>query len=145
MLITPPEHGVCRVKLGVNTETNQKVAIKILKDVFNKFISNEIETLSKINHPHIVNLVEFLPNVDYVKKNGTIKKVTAIVLELAPGGEVFEFLFRTGRFSEEVARFFFRNLIESNSTTCTTSILIHRLFRFGLYSWTRLLTSRSQA
>lgn len=102
-----------KVKLGVNTETNQKVAIKILKDVFNKFISNEIETLSKINHPHIVNLIEFLPNVDYVKKNGTVKKVTAIVLELAPGGEVFEFLFRTGRFSEEVSRFFFHNLIES--------------------------------
>lgn len=102
-----------KVKLGVNTETNQKVAIKILKDVFNKFISNEIETLSKINHPHIVNLIEFLPNVDYVKKNGTVKKVTAIVLELAPGGEIFEFLFRTGRFSEEVSRFFFHNLIES--------------------------------
>jgi serine/threonine protein kinase len=105
-----------KVKLGQHVDTGKRYAVKILKDVFNKFISNEIETLNKIQHENMVNLIEFLPNVDYVKKNGTTKKVTAIVLELAPGGEVFEFLFRTGRFEEGISRYYFKSLIDCLST-----------------------------
>ena len=49
----------------------------------------------------------------YVKPHkNTEKKVTYIVLELAPGGELFYFLKDTGRFSESLARYFFTQLME---------------------------------
>ena len=55
-----------------------------------------------------------LYSADYVKKNGKSYKVVAIVLELVSGGEVFDYVKISGRFSEEVARIYFRILIESN-------------------------------
>eukprot|EP01017_Pseudomicrothorax_dubius_P006271 TRINITY_DN11761_c0_g1_i2.p1 TRINITY_DN11761_c0_g1~~TRINITY_DN11761_c0_g1_i2.p1 ORF type:complete len:395 (-),score=149.87 TRINITY_DN11761_c0_g1_i2:526-1710(-) len=102
-----------KVKLGLSLANNQQYAVKILKDLYNKFITNEIETLGKLKHPNMVNMIEFLPNVEYVKKDGTVKKVTAIVLELASGGEIFEFLFNTGRFSDPVSRYYFHQLIDT--------------------------------
>jgi len=35
-------------------------------------------------------------------------------MELVPGGELFEYVADSGRFSEEAARTYFRILIESN-------------------------------
>jgi len=59
-------------------------------------------------------MVEYHKSVDYVKKNGSSYKVVAIVMELVSGGEVFDYVKITGRFSEEIARIYFRILIESN-------------------------------
>jgi len=38
--------------------------------------------------------------------------VIYVVLELAPGGEMFDFLMETGKFGEKLARFYFRQMIE---------------------------------
>lgn len=79
-----------------------------------KTVKSEIEILSSLRHPNIVNLVEFYESVDYIKKTGDSYKVVAIVLELIPGGELFEYIASSGRFTEEVARSYFKTLIESN-------------------------------
>eukprot|EP01017_Pseudomicrothorax_dubius_P030828 TRINITY_DN3874_c0_g2_i1.p1 TRINITY_DN3874_c0_g2~~TRINITY_DN3874_c0_g2_i1.p1 ORF type:complete len:468 (-),score=110.18 TRINITY_DN3874_c0_g2_i1:124-1527(-) len=101
------------IKLAVTNDSKERFAIKILKDELTPFIKNEVQALNAIKHENIINLVDVLQNATYQKKDGKQKKVTAIVLELAPGGEVFDFLYNTGRFSERVARFYFRQLISS--------------------------------
>jgi len=49
----------CKVKLGLDTETNERVAIKIMKDNMDPkekvLVDNEIEKLSKLNHRNIIN------------------------------------------------------------------------------------------
>lgn len=102
-----------RVKLAIDKESQKTYAVKILKDGFTKYLQNEIQTLERVQHPNMVNLIDFLPKADYLKKNGTTKKVTAIVIELAEGGEMFEFLFQTGRFSEEITRFYMAQILDS--------------------------------
>jgi len=49
----------CKVKLA-RDQANKRYAIKIIKsgEVFEQLIETEVETLKKLNHPNIVNLVE---------------------------------------------------------------------------------------
>ena len=77
-----------------------------------------------LKHPNIVNLVDYFEDIEYTKKNGGQYKVVAIVLELVPGGELFEYLLNTGKFSEEVARTYFQILIQSK---IYCSLNIHKI------------------
>lgn len=45
-----------------------------------------------LNHRNLVNFVEILPEAEYFKKNGNSYKCMAIVIELAVGGELFEYV-----------------------------------------------------
>jgi len=104
--------------LSYDPVANQYYAIKMIKHSHPKLslktIRSEIEVLTNLRHPNILNLIEFYESIDYVKKNGESYKVVAIVLELIPGGELFEYIASSGRFSEEIARTYFHILIESN-------------------------------
>jgi len=55
----------------------------------------------------LVNLIEVIENGTYTKKNGTTYEALCIVLEFCAGGELFEYVANSGRFSEEVARAYF--------------------------------------
>lgn len=46
-------------------------------------------------------------SLTYVKKNGLEKEVVILVLELAVGGELFDFMMYTGAFPEVIARTYF--------------------------------------
>ena len=81
-----------------------------------KTLKKEIEILAQLSHPNIVNLIEFHESIDYVKKNGQTYKVVSIVMELVPNGELFEYVADSGRFSEKVARSYFKILIESKKS-----------------------------
>lgn len=72
-----------------------------------------MEILSELKHTNIVNLIEFHKEIDYNKKNGRSYKVIAIIMELVPNGEIFEYIVRAKRFDEKVARKFFQILIET--------------------------------
>jgi serine/threonine protein kinase len=81
---------------------------------------NESKILQKMNHPNIVHLYELRDDGNYIYPDGSSKKYTNFynrvlfaVIQLAQGGEVFDYLANTGRFSEPVARFYFRQLIEA--------------------------------
>jgi len=54
-----------------------------------------------------VNLIEYGKDGIVEKRGGVKEPVIYIVLELAPGGELFDYVATTGRFSEPIARFYF--------------------------------------
>lgn len=110
----------CKVKLGKNVDTKQEYAIKVLKaDMASPSSANsDPETnihiqLTQEGHPNILSVVECLPNANYTKKNGFIKKVRAFVMEYVEEGNLYEYLKESGPLSEEVARTHFVNLINS--------------------------------
>jgi serine/threonine protein kinase len=66
---------------------------------------------NKTEHPNVVNLVEYNKDGILEKSNGEKKPAFYIVLELASGGELFDFVASTGAFSEPIARYYFKQLI----------------------------------
>lgn len=50
---------------------------------------------------------------EYRKVNGEYYSVSYIAFEYAHGGELFDFIAETGRFDEDVARFFFHQIIDA--------------------------------
>ena len=108
-----------KVKLALDKSTGRYSAVKILKKgnpnldaKFLELVMTEVHTMSKLNHPNIVNLLEYSKDGVVEKSNGTKEPVIYIALELATGGELFDYVALTGRFNEPIARFYFRQLIE---------------------------------
>ena len=75
-----------KVKLGVHSETNQEVAIKImdkqwmLKNGMSLQVKREIAIMKALSHPHVVKLYEVLAS----------KTKLYLVMELVSGGELFD-------------------------------------------------------
>ena len=95
-----------RVKLAHVEESNEHFAVKILKrdnpymtKKFLDLVLTEVHTMKGLNHPNIVNLIEYGDNGE-VEKNGRMEKVLYIVLELALGGELFDYVATGGRHSQ---------------------------------------------
>jgi BR serine/threonine kinase/MAP/microtubule affinity-regulating kinase len=104
-----------KVKLAIDKTTNKYYAVKILKkgnpnldSKFLQLVMTEVKTMSQLNHPNIVNLIEYSKDGIVLKRSGKQEKVIYIVLELATGGELFDYVALGGRFSEAVTRFYFR-------------------------------------
>ncbi|XP_016458427.2 CBL-interacting serine/threonine-protein kinase 14 [Nicotiana tabacum] len=88
--------------------TGQNVAIKvvskqrILKGGLTAHVKREISIMRRLHHPHIVRLYEILAT----------KTKIYFVLEFAKGGELFAKLSK-GRFSEDLSRRYFQQLISA--------------------------------
>lgn len=105
----------CKVKLGSDLESGRHVAIKIMKSTLDEklkaLIMNEVSAMDVLSHENIINQIEYgtgqvvNTGADGIVKN--TKAVNFIVLELAEGGELFDFIANTGRFGESLARYFF--------------------------------------
>jgi serine/threonine protein kinase len=123
--------ATCKVKLGLDKETNELCAIKILTqkagtlNTTSKHYFAEFEMLKKINHKNIINLKG--ANKGQIKKSdGRTKLVDYIVLELAENGELFDYLYFPKKgFSEPFARYIFKELIEGLEA-CHLSGVAHR-------------------
>ena len=108
-----------KVKQGTDILTGKEVAIKIMKggsrsDANFKAMKTEYDVLLHLNHPNIIKLQELNDSGTYTKKDGKVKSGTVYAaLELATNGEIFEYLANTGRFSEPVARFYFKQMIDA--------------------------------
>lgn len=59
----------------------------------------------------MVRLIDVRENATYKKQNETTYKCFAIVLEYVGGGELFDFIADTGKFSEIVARTYFHQMM----------------------------------
>jgi serine/threonine protein kinase len=50
--------GTCKVKLGLDTNSNKHVAVKIMKDDLDddvlKYVKTEVEALAALQHPNIL-------------------------------------------------------------------------------------------
>ena len=120
-LIKTLNYGITsKVKLARDNVTKKEYAVKIIKPEFQaRYLSTlEQETkfltlLSQEEHPNIVKLVECCPKGDYTKKNGTTKKVFALIFELAEGGDLFDCIKAVGGFQEDTARTYFHQLIST--------------------------------
>lgn len=74
-------------------------------------VSNEVDIMSILNHPNIINLLNYSFTDSLIKPNGETKDIFYLALELAPNGELFDFIAQTGAFSEEFARYYFHQLM----------------------------------
>ena len=107
-----------KVKLGRHKDNNQFAAIKIMKrgnhvsQSFKDLVKNEIDTLKNLEHANLIRLIEFDDNATYKKADGTEQNIFYMALELCTGGELFDFIAQTGRFSEPVARYYFKQMLE---------------------------------
>lgn len=105
----------CKVKLAKDA-TGTRYAVKILHndESLADLIKTEVATLKTLQHPGIVNMIEEGSALMSNPKKGN-KTVDYIVLELVQGGELFDFVANSGRFSTEVARYYFTQLMEALS------------------------------
>ena len=71
----------------------------------------EVEAMAVLDHENVIKQNEFGIGT-YEKTNGSKKEVQFIVLELALGGELFDFVAISGRFIEPIARYFFKQFID---------------------------------
>lgn len=108
------------VKLGKHKETGKMVALKVLKEEAFENKANfatfktEVEIMKDISHPNIINLLKSTNKGVLTKANGESREgVVYLTLELATGGELFDFIAQSGSFSEPVARYYFHQIIEA--------------------------------
>ena len=108
----------CKVKLGLDTETGRKVAIKILLDNIDEktkeLVMTEVQAMSVLDQANVIKQIEFGVGT-YEKNNGKSKEVQYIVMELAICGEVFDFVAISGRFEEPLARYYFTQFMQGLS------------------------------
>lgn len=109
-----------RVKRGIDTETGEEVALKLVdrselteKNLLD--LEREVESMAALAHKHVVSLRDVIWEAEYPKKDGSSSRmVVCLVLELAVGGELFDYIFHTGRgFPEDIARTYFQQLVNA--------------------------------
>lgn len=108
--------ATCVVKLA--KDLNNKIfAIKILKKNLLetntiKNFESEINLLTKINHKHIINIIEGKPNGVLKKPSGEIKFIDYIVLEYASNGEFFDYIYFPKKgFGERYGKYLFYQIL----------------------------------
>ena len=98
-----------KVKLGINIFTGQKVAIKILDKL--KLIAEEgiervlkeIEISSNLNHPNIIKIYKIIEEEKYY----------LVVMEYCEEGELFNYIVKKDRLSDNESSFFYYQLINA--------------------------------
>lgn len=109
--------GFSKVYAGFDKEKNKRVALKCMfhnpaVKSQTKQIDAEVAAMDKIKHKNVIRLYEYDRNAKFPEKDGSTKDTILVVLELATGGELFDYLMYTGKFSEKLTRSYFHQLIE---------------------------------
>lgn len=86
----------------------EKVAIKIidksrLDERTRKLLSQEISCMERLDHPNIIRLYEVIDSLPKMH----------VVMEYAPGGELFERIMKKGYYAEEDARPIFAQVVSA--------------------------------
>lgn len=76
-------------------------------------MNNEAKILQRLNHPHIIQLKEFVPSFKTEASEGGSSDVGVIVIEYAKGGELFELLKQMGCFPANLAQTYFKQIISA--------------------------------
>jgi len=144
--------GYSWVKRGQDIKTGKIVALKFMEkaDVSwvkeqAKQVETEIEALKNIRHQNVMKLYAYNLNAQYplakgqdaaADTHGQGTKVQAskdqkfidtilLVLEYAPGGELFDILYYTSSLKEDVARTYFKQII-NGLEACHNANVVHR-------------------
>lgn len=110
-----------KVKKGIHKLTGVPVAIKILEkdkivdlaDV--ERVKREIHILTRINHPNVIRLYEVIDSPKHI----------FLIMEFAPGGELFDYIVAKGRVKEPEACRFFHQIL-NGVDYCHHQGVIHR-------------------
>lgn len=95
-----------KVQLAINKKTGQEVAIKTIKKTKIESeqdlqrVKREIQIMSSIEHPHIIHIYEVFENKDKI----------VLVMQYAPGGELFEYVSQSKNLDDNEARRLFRQI-----------------------------------
>jgi hypothetical protein len=96
-------------------------AAALLKDF--TCVKREVEAMQRLGpHENVVNLLDVYWDVSLC---GAPTEYVVLALELAPGGELFDYLSVMGRFPEPVARAYFKQLLDAIAH-CHVSGVFHR-------------------
>lgn len=101
------------------TLNDNEYAMKVLiKDeswsaLDDQMVRTEIEIMKTLNHPNIIKVFKEIMNGKYPRDDGTEKDCVIIVMELARGGNLFDILYFTDGFNEDVSRTYFKQLISA--------------------------------
>jgi len=141
--------GYSWVKRGQDIKTGKIVALKFMEkaDVSwvkeqAKQVETEIEALKNIRHQNVMKLYAYNLNAQYPTATGAAAKddthgnkkrdseqkyidTILLVLEYAPGGELFDILYYTSALKETVARTYFKQII-NGLEACHNANVVHR-------------------
>lgn len=106
-----------KVKLARNAE-GKRVAIKVFskatsdeKRKAEETLKQEVEVYKNLQHPYMVNLIEYKADAVKTKGDGTKVPVAYIVMELVNGGELFDYV-ALQKFSVETCRYYFQQMLQ---------------------------------
>jgi len=149
------------VKLGLKESTGQQFALKFLMKNNKRFkidqIRTEIECMKRIKHKHVVHLLHADYDCKYPNQQGGVDDTVLMVLEYAPGGDLYDILFYSGKLDERVTKTYFlqlaqgvealhkvgvthRDLKRTTSFWITNSV--SRLLTLGYHTFSRARTSK---
>lgn len=129
LIFTKLFYFVFRVKMAWDIEENQTYAIKIIRDNQINTIQKienfmkEIQLLSEIKHENVIEVKSVNLNGKYCKFDGRSWKVVYYVMNFAEYGELYSFLQYTPNFNENLARYYFQQLIIGFFLSCFIEIL----------------------
>lgn len=115
------EGGFGKVKLAIHEYTGSKVAIKIINkklvksQKINSKIQREIRLMKYFNHPNMIKLYQVLDTMQNI----------FVVMEYVPGGELFDLVNENRGFDENIARKYFRQIIDGLEY-CHQNLVCHR-------------------
>jgi len=95
------------------------------KNIQTKQVVTEIEALKQIRHPNVMKLYAYNLNAKYPTKNNEKLDCILLVLEFAPGGELFDILYYTNALEPVVARTYFKQFI-AGLEACHQAGVAHR-------------------
>jgi len=110
--------GYSWVKKGFDKKTGKCVALKFMAKADDSWLQEqskqvvtEIEALKQVRHPNVMKLYAYNLNAKYPTKGNEKVDTILLVLEYAPGGELFDILYYTSALEPIVARTYFRQMI----------------------------------
>eukprot|EP00619_Florenciella_sp_RCC1007_P002509 CAMPEP_0205907124 /NCGR_PEP_ID=MMETSP1325-20131115/2340_1 /ASSEMBLY_ACC=CAM_ASM_000708 /TAXON_ID=236786 /ORGANISM="Florenciella sp., Strain RCC1007" /LENGTH=607 /DNA_ID=CAMNT_0053273187 /DNA_START=82 /DNA_END=1905 /DNA_ORIENTATION=- len=104
------------VKLAQRLSTGKTVALKIIElnaaaPRQQEMIYRELTAMQQVQHENVLQLERTAMSVPFPRENGDPREVLLLELELAPGGELFDYILTGGAFPEPVARAYFKQLM----------------------------------
>jgi len=75
-----------------------------------EMVRSEIEIMEKLDHPNLIKVISFLMNASYPRESGA-EDCVIIVMELARGVSLFDILYFTDGFPEEITRTYLTQLV----------------------------------
>lgn len=73
---------------------------------------NEVSILRRLDHPHIIKLIDYSSDSELINKYGIPVDACFMALEYTPNGSLMDLITRYGKLAEHEARYYFQQIIE---------------------------------